>query len=122
MDVGSKRHIASNDSRHVPSWQFYLHCRIEEPGSPGIIFIVRQNVLRHPSEHGTSSMGKHLRVKAYIARLNELGELEVTDLNRSMVDETSLAILNRQGSRAITIVSLQSHIIFDIQISPYCMK
>ena len=56
MNEGSKRPIAWNDSRHAPSWRFYLHCGIEATGSPGIICIVCHQVLRHPSEHGTSSI------------------------------------------------------------------
>jgi len=72
MNVGSKRPIAWNAPRHAPSWQFYIHCGFEESGSPSIICIVCHQVLRHPSEHGTSSMGKHLLAKAYIAKLNEL--------------------------------------------------
>jgi len=98
MNEWSKRPIAWNDSRHAPSWRFYLHCGIEETGNPGIICIVCHQVLRHPSEHGTSSMGKHLLAKAHIAKLNELTESEVTELTSSTVDETPLAILNRQGS------------------------
>jgi hypothetical protein len=119
MNVGSKRPIAWQNSRHAPSWQFYLHCGIEETGSPGIICIVCHHVLRHPSEHGTSSMGKHLLAKAHIAKLNELTESEVTELTSTTVDETALAILKRQGSRGITIVSLQRKTIFDIQCNPY---
>ena len=119
MNVGSKRPIAWNNSRHAPSWRFYLHCGIEETGSPGIICIVCHQVLRHPSEHGTSSMGKHLLAKAHIAKLNELTESEVTELTSTTVDETALAILKRQGSRGITIVSLQRKTIFDIQFNPY---
>jgi hypothetical protein len=68
LSVGSKRPIAWNNSRHAPSWQFYLHSTNEETGSPGIICIVCHQVLRHPSEHGTSSMGKHLLAKAHIAK------------------------------------------------------
>ena len=49
MNIGSKRPIAWNNYRHASSWQFYLHCAIEETGSPGIICIVRHQVLRHPS-------------------------------------------------------------------------
>jgi len=30
MNVGSMQSIASNDSRHAPLWQLYLHCGIEE--------------------------------------------------------------------------------------------
>jgi len=71
MNVGSKRPIASNNSRHACSWHFYLHCGIEETGSPGIICIIGHQVLCHPSDHGTSSMGKHLLAKPHIAKLNE---------------------------------------------------
>ena len=119
MNVGSKRPVAWNNSRHAPWWRFYLHCRIEETSSPGITCIVCHQVLRHPSEPGTSSMGKHLLAKAHIAKLNRLTESEVTELISSTVDETALAILKRQGSRRITIVCSQSQIIFDIQVDPY---
>ena len=119
MNEGSKRPIAWNNSRHAPSWRFYLHCGIEETGSSGIICIVCHQALCHPSEHGTSSMGKQLLAKAHIAKLNELTESEVTELTSSTVEETALAILKRQGSRGITIVSLQRKTIFDIQFNPY---
>jgi len=122
MNVDSKRPIAWNNSRHAPLGRFYLHCGIEETGSPGIICIVCHQVLRHPSEHGTSSMGKHLHAKAHIAELNELTESEVTTLTSSTVDETALAILKRQGSRGITIVCSQREFIFDIQVDPYWPK
>jgi len=122
MKVDSKRPIAWNISRHAPSWRFHLHCAIEETGSPGMICIVCHQVLRHPSEHGTSSMGKHLLGKAHIAKINKLTESEVTELTSSTVDETALAILNRQGSRGITIVSSQRKIIFGIQVDPYWPK
>jgi len=64
-------------------------------------------------------MGKHLLAKAHIAKLTELTESEVTELTSSTVDEAALAILKRQGSRGITIVSSQRKIIFDIQDNPY---
>jgi len=64
-------------------------------------------------------MGKHLLAKAHIAKFNELTESEVTELTSSTVDETALAILKRQGSHAITIISLQRKSIFDIQLNPY---
>jgi len=67
-------------------------------------------------------MGKHLLAKAHIAKLNELRESEVTELSSSTVDETALAILKREGSRGITIVSLQRKTIFDIQVNPYWPK
>jgi len=59
-------------------------------------------------------MGKHLVAKVHIAKLNELTESEVTELTSSTVDETALAILKRQGSRGITIVSLQRKFVVDI--------
>jgi len=80
INAGSKRSIALKHCRHAPAWQFYLHCGIEETGSPGIICIICHQVLRHPSEHGTSSMGTQLLAKAQIAKLNELTESEVTEL------------------------------------------
>jgi len=107
MNVRSKQPIAWNNSRHAPLWRFYLHCRIEETGSPGIICIVCHQVLCYLSEHGTSSMGKHLQVKVYIAKLNELTVTEVTELTSLMVYETALAILKRQGSPGIPFVSSQ---------------
>jgi hypothetical protein len=45
---------------------------MEDTGSHGIMFIVCYQVLRHLSEHGTSSKGKHLLAKGHIAKLNEL--------------------------------------------------
>jgi hypothetical protein len=105
MNVGSKWPIAWNNSRHAPSWRFDLHCGIEANGSPGVICIVCHQVLRHPSEHATGSMGKHLLAIADIAKLNELTESWVTELTSSTVDETALPILKRQGSQGFTIVS-----------------
>jgi hypothetical protein len=64
-------------------------------------------------------MGKHLLAKAQIAKLNELTELDVTELTSSTVDETAFAILKRQGSLGITVVSLQWKIIFGTQFNPY---
>jgi hypothetical protein len=71
----------------------------------------------HPSEHGTSAIRKHLLAKAHIAKLNELTVSELTDLTDSTVDETALAILKRQGSRGIQIVSSQRKIKLTIQVS-----
>ena len=59
MNVSWKRLIAWNDSRQAPLWRFNLNCWIEDTGRPAIICIVCHQVLRHPSEHGRSSMGKH---------------------------------------------------------------
>jgi len=119
MFVNSKRPVAWNNSRHAPEWRFNLHCGIEETGSPGITCIICHSVLRHPSENETSSMRKHLLAKAHITKLNELTKSEVTELTSSTVDEPALAILTRQGSQGITIVSLQMNIRFDIPVVPY---
>jgi len=119
VNIRSKRPIALINSIHAPSWRFYFHCGMAENGSPGIISIVWHPVLRHPSEHGISSIWKHLLAKAHIAKLNELRESEFTKLTSSTVDETALAILRRQGSRGISIVSSLSQVIFDIQVDPY---
>jgi hypothetical protein len=119
MNVGSKLYIAWKNFRYAPSWRLYLHCAIEETGSPGIICIVCHQVLRHPSKHGTSSMGENLLGTAHITKLNELTESEVTELTSSMVDDTALAILMIQGSRGITIVRVPRQMIFDIQLKPY---
>jgi len=122
MNVGLRRPIAWNRSGHTPQWRLYLHCGVEQTGSPGVIYIVCLQVLGHPSEHGTSSRGKHLLAKAHSAKLNEYTESEVTELTSSMVDESALAILKRQGRRGITIVSSQRQIIIDIQVDPYFPK
>jgi hypothetical protein len=119
INVGSMGPIVWNNSRHAPSWRFYLHCGMEENGCPGIICIGWHEVLRHPSAHGTSSMGKHLLGKAHIAKLNELTESEVTEMTSSMVDDKALAVRNRQESRGIKIVCSLRQIIFDILIVPY---
>jgi len=122
MNVSLKQPIASNNSRHAASQWFHFHCGIEETGSTGIIRIVCHQVLRHPSEHGTSSMGKHLLAKVHIAKLNELTESEVTVLTSLTVDETALAILKRQGSRGIPIISVLRNMLFDIPLDPYWPK
>jgi hypothetical protein len=119
VSEGLKQHNDWNNSRHVLSWQLYLHCRMEATGSPGIVCIVCHQVLCHPSEHGTSSMGKHLLAKVHIAKLDELTKSEVTELTSTIVDETALAILKWEGSRGITIVSLQRKFRFDIQFDRY---
>ena len=111
--LDSKRPIAWNDSWHAPSWCFKLHRGMAVTGSPGIICIVCHQVLRHPSEDGTSSIEKHLLAKLHIAMLNELTELEVSKLTSTTVGGTALAILKRQGSQGIKIVSSQMKFIFD---------
>jgi len=61
-------------------------------------------------------MGKHLPAKAHIGKLNELTVSDVTKLTSSMVGETALGILRREGSRRIPIVSSQRKIKFTIQV------
>jgi len=70
MNVGLKLHIAWNNYKYAPSWGFYLHCRIGETSCPGFICIICHQVLRYPSDYGTSSMGKYLLANAHIAKLN----------------------------------------------------
>jgi len=114
VNVGSKRSIALKNFGHRPFWWCYLHCGIEAPGSTGFICIICPQVLRRPSEDGTSSMRKHLLAHECVATLNKLPESAVTEFTSSMVDEWALAILKREGSQGITIVSLQWKFIFDI--------
>jgi len=95
---------------------------MKETRSPGIICIVCQHVLCHPSEHGTSSMGKHMLAKAHIAKLNTLTESDITELTSSTVDETPYATLQSQRSQVIKVVSLQKKIIFDSQLNRYRLK
>jgi hypothetical protein len=64
-------------------------------------------------------MGKPLLANTLIAKLNKLAELDVTELTSWMVNQIALAMLKRQGSRGITILTLQRKNIFDIQFNPY---
>jgi hypothetical protein len=45
--------------------------------------------------------------KVQIAKLNELTESEVSELICTTVDDATLVILTREGSRGIAIVSFQ---------------
>jgi hypothetical protein len=78
------------------------------------MWIIGQQVLRHPSKHGTSLLGIQLWPEGYIAKLNKLSELEFTKLTSSTVNETALAILMTQGSRGIQILSFQRKFTFNI--------
>jgi hypothetical protein len=78
MNAGPRRRIGWKNSSHAPSGRFYLHHRIEVTGSPGIIYTVCDQVLPHPSEHGTSYNRNQFLTKAHIAKLNKLTETEVT--------------------------------------------
>jgi len=118
MNLRSKHPVAWNNSGHVPLWHFHWHFCVEDTSSPGIICIVCHQVLSHPSEHGTSSMGKDVQAKAHIAKLNEFTESEVSELTCTTIDEIALAILERQGSRGITIVSSLKKFIFHSLILP----
>jgi hypothetical protein len=114
MNVDSKLSIACNNSRHAPSGRVYLRCAMETSGNLGIMCMVCHQVLRHPSEHGTSSVGNHLLTKAHIAKLNKLRELEGSELTLPTVNETALAILKQHGSHGITIVWSQFTLLFNI--------
>jgi hypothetical protein len=67
-------------------------------------------------------MGKHLLAKAHVAKSNQLTESEVTELASSMVDETALAILKRQGGGGITFVSSRTKLILVIPLNLYWSK
>jgi len=118
-NTGSERPIAWNTSARAPSRQFHFPCGMEVTGSPGIRCIICHQDFRHPSQYMTSSMGTHLLATSYIAQLNELPETEVTKLTSTTVDQTAVAILKRQGSQGITLVSAQRNIRFDIQFVLY---
>jgi hypothetical protein len=119
MHVASTHPTAWNDSRHAPWGKFWLHCRIQQTGSPRIICIVCHQVLRHPSAHGTSSVGRLLLATVHITKANKIIEAVVTELTSSTLDETALAILKRPRSWGITIVSFQRKFIVDILVDPY---
>jgi hypothetical protein len=101
MNVDPKLSIGWNNSRYDPSWRFYLDCGIKDAG---IRCIIIQHVLHHPSDHGTSSVERHLLAKLHIAKSNELTQSEVSKLTKSIVNGTAFAILKRQGSRGISRV------------------
>jgi hypothetical protein len=113
MSVGRMWPIVRNNSILASSWRFYLHSGIESTGCPAMIRIVCHQVLRHPSEHETSSMGKHWLAKAQIAKLHKLKMSEVTELTSLTVDETAFAILKTKGSRGILTVTLLTKLKFN---------
>jgi len=114
MNVGSKHSITWNNSRQVPCRWFYIPSQIEETSSNGIMYIVCDQVLCHPSQHQTSSMWKHLLAIAHIPKLHELTGSEVSELTSSTVNEIVFAILKRQGSQGITIVRSKRTFIWKI--------
>jgi len=64
-------------------------------------------------------MCKQLLANAHIAKLNELTESDVTDLTSSTVDEAAGAIMRKERSRGITIVSSQEKFIGDMAYKLY---
>jgi len=116
INVGLQRPVDRNNSSHASSWQFCLHCGIQEPGSCGIRYVICHQVLSHPLDPGTSWMGKHLLVQAHIAKLNQSMGWKVTDLTSSTVGETVLPIWKTQQGWWITVLSSQRKFIFDIQV------
>jgi hypothetical protein len=64
-------------------------------------------------------MGKYLLAKAQIPKLNNVTESEVTELTSSTVNEPALAMLKRQGSRGLPIVSSQTKFTFDFRLYLY---
>jgi len=104
-NVGLKSWNACNNSSHGPLWCIDFQCGIEEISSHFIVCIVYHQVLRHRSEHVTSSLAKQYMAKPLIARLNGLIEFEVSELTSRTVDDTALGILMRQHSPGIAIVS-----------------
>jgi hypothetical protein len=119
MNVGSKHSNVWKNRRPVSLWQFVLQDGIELTGSPGIICLVYHQVLHHQLEFETSSMGKYLLAKAHIPKLNNVTESEVTKLTSSTVNETALAMLKRQGSRGLPMVSSQTQFTFDFRLYLY---
>jgi hypothetical protein len=113
MNVDWKVSIDYNNLRQAPLWQLYLHCGTKATSSPGIIYIVYHQVLRHSSENGTSSISKSLQAKVHITKLNKLTESEVSELTKSTVNETAWAILKRQASQGISFITLQLRLLFN---------
>ena len=60
-------------------------------------------------------MGNGLLAKAHITKYNKLTESKVSELTKSMVDETAWPILNCQECQGITIVGSQLKLVFDIE-------
>jgi len=71
------------------------------------LFVIHQTLV--PAEWGITCLQK-----PHITQLNELSESEVSELTMSMFNETTFAILRRQGRRGITIVRWQLKLIYDI--------
>jgi hypothetical protein len=67
--------------------------------------IVCYQFLVHPSENGTSTMGKHLSSKGHKAQLEKLTESDVTLLTGTAGDEQALAVLKKKGSHGVMVAS-----------------
>ena len=76
----------------------------------------------HPIRIWDQLSGETLAGKCSYRKVKQLTESEVTELTSSTVDETALAILKRQGSRGITIVSVPRKMMVNIQSNPYWRK
>lgn len=123
MDVKTKHTIVWKTSRHAASWAYYKHCANAENGSPGIICIVCHQVLAHPSENGTSTMGKHLLTKVHTAKLSELTEQDRSLLTTATAGERALAVLKKKGSHGVMVVSLRVHYcLYQSTRQCYCEK
>jgi hypothetical protein len=87
---------------------------LAKSSSPAPICIVSHQEHCHPSWHGTSAIGNYLPATVQIPKLNKLTMLEDTKFTSSIVHELALAMLKRQGSWGVSIVSSQQQFIFDI--------
>jgi hypothetical protein len=77
---------------------------------------VYHQVLPHPSEHGTGSMGYHMLATAYSTKLHKLSSLEVTDFTISMLNKAALARMMRKEGGGSTIASLDTKFTCDISV------
>lgn len=66
-------------------------------GSSGMSGIISYEVLCHPSDHGTDSMGNHFPPNGQITKVNAVTESEVTEVTSSKVDERALSRPKSQG-------------------------
>ena len=106
MNIARIHPIAWNHSKHASSWRCDSHCGFDVSASIEIICLVGHQVLRHPSDHETSSKRKQSLTKAHIQKCKEFTGWEDSELTCSTVDEPALAFLKWQGSWGITTVSL----------------
>lgn len=105
MKVETKKTIVWSTSRHASAWRFFKLCANTENGSPGIICIVCHQVLAHPSENGTSTMGKHLTTKAHKLQLDKLTQSDLSIITGTAGEEQALAVLKKKGSHGVMVAS-----------------